>query len=235
MKGINGKISCLDCDNNNCFIKKYSPISIIDDVDKNKVINRLPKKQHVFFEGNENTGIYFVKSGIVKVYKNGAFNKDHIIRFSLNGDILGHRGLPKPNVFSISAETITNAEICFFTREYFFYLLEKVPQMAIELMLFYASELNQEETKLRDMAIFTVREKVAKAILFFAEQFGLENDIGIRHIEKLSRQDIAELVGLTSNQVTKVLADFKAENLIEIEGKKIKLKNKLAIEKLVAI
>jgi CRP-like cAMP-binding protein len=235
MKGANGKVSCLNCENNNCFIKKYSPISIIDDVNKNKVINRLPKKQHVFFEGNENTGIFFVKSGMVKVFKNGAFNKDQIIRFSLDGDILGHRGLPKPHVFTVSAETVVDSEICFFTREYFFYLLEKVPQMAIELMLFYAGELNQEETKLRDMAIFTVREKVAKALLFFEERFGVESNLEIKYIEKLSRQDIAELVGLTSNQVTKVLADFKSENLIEIEGKKIRLMNKIEIEKIVAI
>jgi CRP-like cAMP-binding protein len=106
--------------------------------------------------------------------------------------------------------------------------------MAIELMLFYANELNQEETKLRDMAIFTVREKVAKAILFFAERFGLDSNLNIKHIDKLSRQDIAELVGLTSNQVTKVLADFKSENLIEITGKKIKLKDRDEIEKIIA-
>jgi CRP-like cAMP-binding protein len=231
----NNKVSCLDCENNNCFIKKYSPISIIDDVNKNKMISRLSKKQHVFFEGNENPGIYFVKSGIVKVYKNGAFNKDQIIRFSLNGEILGHRGLRKTNIFSVSAQTLTEAEICFFTREYFFYLLEKVPQLTINLMLFYAEELNQEESKLRDMAIFNVREKVAKAILTLAQRFGLKENKEIMHIEKLSRQDISELVGLTSNQVTKVLADFKSENLIEIDGKKIRLTNIIEIEKIVAI
>lgn len=229
------KTSCLDCENNNCFVKKYSPISIIEDVNKNKMISRLSKKQHVFIEGNENAGIYFVKSGIVKVYKNGAFNKDQIIRFSLNGEILGHRGLRKSNIFSVSAQTLSEVEICFFTREYFFYLLEKIPQLTINLMLFYAEELSQEESKLRDMAIFNVREKVAKAILTLGVRFGLKNDNEIKHIEKLSRQDIAELVGLTSNQVTKILAEFKAENLIEIEGKKIRLKNKPEIEKMIAI
>tara|TARA_R110001592_G_scaffold150576_5_gene376618 strand:- start:4187 stop:4888 length:702 start_codon:yes stop_codon:yes gene_type:complete len=231
----NNKVSCLDCENNNCFIKKYTPISIIEDVNKNKVINCLSKKQHVFFEGNENTGIYFVKSGIVKVYKNGAFNKDHIVRFSLDGDILGHRGLPKPNIFSISAQTITDAEICFFSRDYFFYLLEKVPQLTINLMLFYAEELNHEETKLRDMAIFNVREKVAKAVLVLIDRFGLEDNNEIMHVEKLSRQDVSELVGLTSNQVTKVLAEFKHERLIEIKGKRIIILNKSSIKNIVSI
>ncbi|MCB9361074.1 MAG: Crp/Fnr family transcriptional regulator [Flavobacteriales bacterium] len=231
----NNRDSCLNCENNNCFIKRYSPISIIDDVNKNKMVSRFPRKQHIFHEGNENPGIFFVKSGVVKVYKNGAFNKDQIIRFSLNGEILGHRGLQKSTIFSVSAQTLTESEVCFFTREYFFYLLEKVPQLTINLMLFYAEELNQEESKLRDMAIFNVREKVAKALLTLVERFGLKTNKEIKYIEKLSRQDIAELVGLTSNQVTKVLADFKSENLIEIEGKKIRLAKKPEMENIIAI
>lgn len=232
---IKVKSSCVECANVNCFIKRYASKELIEEIDQNKMINRLSKKQHVFFEGNENTGIYFVKSGIIKVFKLGAFNKDHIIRFSIDGDILGHRGLPKPNTFTVSAETITDSEICFFTRDYFFYLLEKIPQLAIELMLFYASELNNEETKLRDMAIFTVKEKVVKALLNLKEKFGLNKDSKIQSVEKLSRQDIAELVGLTSNQVTKVLSELKSENLIEIEGKAIKILNVNKIQELVAL
>ncbi|MDB3887414.1 Crp/Fnr family transcriptional regulator [bacterium] len=232
----NKTTSCLDCPNHNCFIKKHVPAELLTDVDKNNSCNRIAKKQLIFSEGNDNIGIHFVKSGIVKVFKNGAFNKDQIIRFCLSGDILGHRGLPKPNIFSISSQTITDAEVCFFSRDYFFRLLERVPQLTINLMLFYAEELNYEETKLRDMAIFTVREKVAKAIICFTEIFGLEEeDNEIKHIEKLSRRDMAELVGLTSNQATKILAEFKEENLIEITGKRIKILDKKKIENIISI
>ena len=67
------------------------------------------------------------------------------------------------------------------------------------------------------------------------ERFGLGDDNEIKNLEKLSRQDVSDLVGLTSNQVTKVLAEFNKEKLIEIKGKRIIILNKTEIERLVAI
>jgi CRP/FNR family transcriptional regulator len=209
--------------------------SILEDVDSNKIINRFTKKQLIFHEGNETYGIYFIQSGIVKVFKQGAFNKDQIVRISLVGDILGHRGFSSSNIYPVSAETITDSEICYFSKEYFFSLLDKMPQLAIGLMLFYANELNQEESKLRDMAIFNVREKVAKALLIFIDKFGLNENNEINNIEILSRQDLSESVGLTPNQVTKVLSELKQDRIIETTGKKITILNKENLEDIIAL
>lgn len=231
---VPNKVSCLNCENSNCLIKKHCSSSLIEDVDSNKVINRFSKKQHVFHERNEVSGIYFIQSGMVKVFKIGAYNKDQIVRISLEGDILGHRGLSSANIYPVSAQTITESNICYFSKEYFFSLLDKEPQLAVDLMLFYANELNQEEAKLRDMSIFNVREKVAKSLLIFIDKFGLNSQKEIQNIETLSRQDIAESVGLTSNQVTKILSEFKQDKLVEIKGKNIKILDKERIEDIVA-
>ena len=102
-------------------------------------------------------------------------------------------------------------------------------------MLFLADELNYEESRLRDMAVFNVREKVAKAILILVDKLGINSSHEINNIEDLSRQDIAELVGLNSNQVTKVLAEFKEDKVLEIDGKKIKVLQQKKLEEIVSI
>ena len=60
-----------------------------------------------------------------------------------------------------------------------------------------------------------------------------ENEIN--HTHELSRQDIAELVGLNSNQVTKILADLKEDNILETDNKKIKIINLKKLKEIVNI
>ncbi|MCB9173280.1 MAG: Crp/Fnr family transcriptional regulator [Flavobacteriales bacterium] len=198
-------------------------------------MNRYSKKQLIFHEGNTTDGIYFIQSGKIKVFKNGAFNKNQIVRISSEGDFLGHRGFSSTNTYPVSAEAITESYICFVGKKFFYKILEDTPKLTINLMLFLANELNYEEARLRDMAVFNVREKVAKAILILIEKLGLNSQSEINNLEELSRQDIAELVGLNSNQVTKVLAEFKEDKIIETDNKKVKIINQKKLEEIISI
>jgi len=202
-------------------------------IEKNKIVNRYLQHQNIFQEDLEVTGIYFIYKGIVKVFKSGAFNKDQIVRFSLKGDILGHRGLGPTKYYPVSAESISESTICYFSKTFFYELLNNSSKLSIELMFFYANELNNEEAKLRDMSIFTVREKVAKTILYFAETFGLNEKSEINHFESLNRQDVGDFAGLTPNQITKGFGEFKNERIITTEGKRIKLLSPTALKKII--
>lgn len=234
---FNNKINCIDCENTNCFIKKHCLESIeqSDNIHENKFINRYTKNQLIFMEGNFVDSINFIQSGRVKVFKKGAFGKDQIIRLISNGDIFGHRGLSDAEKFSISATSITDTLICSFDKAFFFKLLKSTPELTYNLMLYFANELNQEEKKLRDLSIFNVREKVAKALLTIIAAYGVNKENEINHAHELSRQDIAELVGLNSNQVTKILADLKEDNILETDNKQIKIINLKKLKEIVNI
>jgi len=228
-------IACISCKNEICFIKTNSSEKQLAEIAKNKMMQQYKKHQQVFYEGNISDSVYFIYAGTVKVFKTGAFNRDHVIRLSVVGDILGHRGIISEGVYPVSAQTLEPTVICQFTKEYFLSLLHEIPQLAISLMMFYGNELNYEESKLRDMSLFNVREKVAKALLILIERFGLDDNNAIINANLLTRQDIAECVGISSNQVTKVLADFKQEQLISLTAKNIVILNQDGILDIVAI
>ncbi len=86
--------TCLKCTQNNCLLKKSCSEELLLEIDKHKIVNRYIKNQIILHEGNLSYEIYFICSGLVKVFKNGLYNKNKIVRFALDGDILGHRGLP---------------------------------------------------------------------------------------------------------------------------------------------
>lgn len=234
---FNNKINCIDCENGNCFIKKHCLENIEQTViiHDNKFVNRYTKNQLIFMEGNFVDSINFIQSGRVKVFKKGAFGKDQIIRLISDGEILGHRGLSDAEKLNISATSITDSLICSFDKTFFFKLLKTTPELTFNLMLYFANELNHEENKLRDLSIFNVREKIAKALLIMINAYGLNEKNEINHAHELSRQDIAELVGLNSNQVTKILADLKEDNILETDNKTIKIINLNSLKEIVNI
>ena len=225
--------SCVNCFNEKCILKQFCSQEILKEIDKNKIVNNYASQHVIFHENNVADNIYFLRNGIVKIIKYGTYKKDQIIRFSLNGDIIGHRGFIDSELYPVTAQSITLSEICFLQKQYFFDLLHQVPELSIQLMLLYANELHNEESKLRDLGIFNVREKVAKAILLLVNTFGLDENNEIQQIALLSRQDIAECVGLTSNQITKILGEFKKDNIIDTDGKKIKINSIDYLEKMV--
>jgi CRP-like cAMP-binding protein len=71
--------------------------------------------------------------------------------------------------------------------------------------------------------------------LILMDKLGLDSNNEINNIDELSRQDIGELVGLNSNQVTKIIAEFKEDKILEIENKRIKILNQKKLEEIISI
>lgn len=226
--------SCVDCTNSNCMIRMSNTVEVLLLIDQHKVMTRVNKNQVFFRERNHAFNVFFIYEGLFRVFKHGPMEKDQTVRYSMNRDILGHRGLISSAFYPVSAESIQDSIVCSFSREYFFELLESNAKIAVQVMLFFANELHDEETKLRNLAVFNVREKVAYALLMMIDRFGMDENGIIHKSELMSRKDLSELVGLNQNQVTKVLADFRDEDLIESVNKHIHVKNLNGLQAMIA-
>jgi CRP-like cAMP-binding protein len=212
--------NCKICDSKECFLfKNCSPIWH-DELSLNKSCVRYRKNQLIFNEGETVQGIYFIQSGKVKVYKETNY-RGQIVRFAEDGDILGHRGIGGDNRYPISASTLEDSLICFINQEMLFKLLENNTALSIRMMLFYADELKKTEIRLRNMAVMTVRERVADAILLIQESFGSISKEGNLIDVELSRKDIAEIAGTYPEQVSRYITEFKRNKILDISGKKI--------------
>jgi CRP/FNR family transcriptional regulator, anaerobic regulatory protein len=209
----------VDCDNENCIIKKSGFNSGFECLSGIRRVDHYRPEQHIFLENNSVKGIYFIYKGVVKVYKTNS-QKDQIVRLSTSGDVLGHRGIGKDN-YPVSAQALTETELCYIDIDRFHTLLNKSATLATNLMFFFAEELDREETKLSELSNFSVLEKGKKALEIMINSFGVSDNQCINHSELLSRKEIGELVGLTANQMTKIIKEMQNENLIRVQGKKI--------------
>ncbi|WPU93232.1 Crp/Fnr family transcriptional regulator [Mucilaginibacter sabulilitoris] len=190
----------------------------------------LKKGQQLFKEGDAVTGIYFMYKGVVKVHKQWDQEKDLILRFAKQGDIVGHLGLGDTLTYPVSATAIEPGIVCYVKMDFFESSLNVNSQLTYKLMKFLANELQESEKRMRNLAHMPVKERIAQALLSLRSQFGL-NEAGFVDIE-LTRQDISSYASVVYETFFKVTQEFIQNNLIELDGKSFKLLNEAALKEI---
>jgi CRP/FNR family transcriptional regulator len=87
-------------------------------------------------------------------------------------------------------------------------------------MKLLSTDLQRAELKITHLAQKPVRERLAETLLFIRETYGYEQD-GITLNVRLSRKEIANLVGTATESTIRLLSEFRKDGLIDLDGKKI--------------
>ena len=211
-----------DCDLNSCFFCTLCLKDWLPAIDTHRKTFHYKKGELIFHEGDPVAGVYFVYKGTVKVHKQWG-DKELIIRFANQGQIFGHRGLGHNNIYPVSGTAIEPTEACFIGIDFFNTTLKVNHEFLLNLMLFFADDLQESERRMRNLAHMPVRGRLAQALVAFEEKFGKtkEGFINIR----LSRQDIASYVGSTYETIFRLMNEFIEEGLVEVSGKDIVIKD----------
>jgi len=212
------------CNLEKCFLCHNAIPEWREAISLHKKNLKFKKGETIFKEGDDVKGIYFVYSGVAKVHKSWGDDKELIIRFASDGSILGHRGLGSKKIYTVSATAIEPLVVCFVDLDFFTASLKMNNGLAYQLMVFLAGELEESEKKMRNLAHMPVKGRLAQALLTLVEQFGINQD-GFMNLE-ISRQDLASFAGSTYETVFRTINDLVKEGVIEVAGKKIRVKNK---------
>ena len=191
-------------------------------INEQKVCNTYKKGQTLFNEGSNPFGVFCINDGKIKLSHQGDDGKEQIIRLLKSGDILGYRALLSGERYSASAVALEDTQICFIPKELFITVLKADQGLAFEMMKLLSDELHRAEVKLTHLAQKPIRERLAETLLFIKETYGFEQD-GITLNVRLSREEIANLVGTATESAIRLLSDLKKEGTVELEGKKIKV------------
>ena len=202
----------------------------LEQINDEKICTPYKKGQVIFHEGSRPFGIYCVNYGKIKLSKFGDDGKEQILRLIKAGDLLGYRALLSQDKYSASAVAIEDSGVCFVPKELFMGILQKDGMLSMEIMKLLSDDLRKAELSITHLAQKPVRERLAEALLFIKETYGFEDDNATLNL-KLSREELANLVGTATETVIRLLSDFKSDNIISLEGKKIKV---ISMHKLVS-
>jgi CRP-like cAMP-binding protein len=215
---------CQHCEQRFTSVLCKAKNEFLDEINTQKVCNTYKKGQTLFNEGSHPFGVYCINSGKVKLAHLGDDGKEQIIRLLKGGDVIGYRALLSGDRYSASAVALEDTQVCFIPKELFANVLRNDASLAFEMMKLLSDELHKTEMKLTHLAQKPVRERLAETLLFIKETYGFEED-GITLNVRLSREEIANLVGTATESTIRLLSEFKKDNMVELDGKKIKITN----------
>jgi CRP-like cAMP-binding protein len=182
------------------------------------------KKQVIFYQDSPASGIYYIKQGLVKKYKTGKDGKEQIFYISKTSDIIGYHAILSSENYSDSAAAMEDCIICFIPKEVFVDLVERSPKLSNLLLKNISHEFGVLINTLTIISQMSVRQRLALQLLLLKEKF--QNPLSNTKTQiKISRDDLAALVGTAKENLVRLLHDFKQQNLIEIDGRAIVINN----------
>jgi CRP/FNR family transcriptional regulator len=166
-------------------------------------------------EGEAATHFFNVAAGAVKVYKLMADGRRQITGFLFAGDFLG---LAFNDTYTYSAEALTPVSICRFRRRRLDALLEQFPRMERKLLTMASNELAAAQEQMVLLGRKTAREKIISFILTLARRAEKSGGDGHSVHLPMTRSDIADYLGLTTETVSRVFTALRSSRFIELDG-----------------
>jgi CRP/FNR family transcriptional regulator len=221
------------CNVSSCFLCSNCTAEWRQLIAVNKTTLRLKKGQRLFTEGEKMKGVYLLYSGAVKVHKQWTEDKELILRFTREGDILGHRALAAGDVYPVSATALEDTKVCFITSGFLDATLKTDHGFTYRLMQQYAMELQKAELRMRNLALMDVKGRIAETLLELLTVYGTNKS---KYISvAVTRQDISAYAGTTYETVFKILRTLVSSKIISVNGKSIRINHAGKLQQLTSL
>jgi CRP-like cAMP-binding protein len=183
------------------------------------------RNSEIFGENEPADYLYKLVSGSVRSYKVLVDGRRQIGAFYVPGDIFG---LETADAHTFSAEAITDCKILVIKRSAVMALAARDPDVARQMWAATARELKRmQEHSL--LLIKTAQERVASFLLEMAERVTADGLVEL----PMSRQDIADYLGLTIETVSRTLTQLEKTAAIGVpSSRRILLRNRSALRRL---
>lgn len=177
-------------------------------------------KDIIYRKGEYSTGLYFLVKGKVKLYQINADGKEITTQLLKPGDYFGYESLLSDESHFDGAEVLENAEVCHVPKDDFMKLMYTNRDVTSKFIRLLSNNVEEKERQLLDLAYKTVRKRVADALVELYDKYkGDESDFVIA----ISRDDLASIVGTSTESTIRMLSEFKKSGFIQIQGSKIKV------------
>jgi len=184
-----------------------------------------PRNTEIFGENEPADYVYKVVSGAVRTYKILSDGRRQVGGFYLPGDIFGLQ-FADEHVFS--AEAITDTKVLVLKRSALTSLAGRDAAIGNELFQLTSRELRRMQDRIL-LLVKSAQERVASFLLEMAERVCANNIVEL----PMSRQDIADYLGLTIETVSRTLTGLETAAAIEVpSSRRIVLRNRSALNRL---
>jgi len=208
------------------FIETASKFSLPGTISTDHKLRTYQAKGQVYHEGDEPSTVYFVNKGKVKSWRMSSDGKELITGIYSKGDFLGFNAILEGGNYPDSASAMEDSELALIPRSEFLSLVYSTQEVSARFIKMLVNNINEKEEQLLSLAYNSVRGRVADALLKLHKKSQNNADLS------LSREDLANMVGTSTESLIRTLSDFKHEKMVEIDGRDVKIVNLQGLERI---
>jgi len=193
---------------------------------ENSMETRTYDKGEIILRENEpSTTLFIIKSGSVRISLTDNSGREVVLSVLQANDFFGEMGVIDGKPRSATVTAIEKTTTLTMTREQFQAQLEKHPVIALQLLTILSERLRAADEQIDGFAFLDVQGRVARMLLSIADENGQKTEEGIVIPLKMTRRELANMVGTSRETLTRVLKEFERLGFIKLYKRQVALLN----------
>jgi len=176
---------------------------------------------------------YYVKSGLLKIFRSGARGEQQIVRLVKEGSLIGFHSLLSDEPEVTACESLNDSQVCVIPGNVLKASMKEDKGLAELIMKQTCEELKQTCNSLIELSQKTVRGRLANLFLKLQELYQTRDDEPIPLM--ISRVDMARWIGTSKESVSRLITEFKEDGILTFSRNEIRINSKDKLTKIVMI
>jgi len=189
----------------------------------------------IYFSGETAAGLYVVASGQVKLLRHSLGGQDVLLDILKPGDYFGSLSTLVDDVYPDTAQAHTAVCVLRISSDTFRTLLQQYPSVALAVLDITAKRLQESQEIIHRLSTDSVEQRIAAVLLKLAHKLGEISDEGILIQMPLSREDLAQMTGTTTETASRIISQLQKEGLVHTGRQWMAITNKPGLEKIAGI
>jgi CRP-like cAMP-binding protein len=186
--------------------------------------------QAIFWDGDPGIGFYMVADGKVKIYKTSPDGKEQILHIYGPGNPFGEVPVFSGNRFPANAQALEKSRLLFFPRKDFIQLIARHPSLALNMLAVLSMRLRQFTVQVENLSLKEVPARLASYLIYLCSEQADDSAVDL----PISKGQLASLLGTIPETLSRIFNKMSQQQLISVEGSRIKLLNRDRLEDLAA-
>jgi CRP/FNR family transcriptional regulator len=206
-------------------------LNILSVQDRQRVLRELTETRYgkgevIFREGDPTEYFHIVTEGTVKCVKSNPDGKECTLKMLMPGDLFccdaaAFDGASHPG----TAQPMGDVSVLRMSKKAYFDMLRRSPDAALEVIKYLGNRLNEAQEKAKILAMDRADQRLAALLVDLATRSGCEDPQGIRLPMRLTRQDMANMVGTTTETVIRIMSRFKRNHFVAGTANRLIIRN----------
>ena len=186
------------------------------ELEKQSIEQPCRKNEFIFREGDAAEWFHILKEGTVKCVKSSPEGREVTLKVLMPGDLFcceasAFNGTTHPGC----AQAMDNAKVVKVSRKVLLDIIQRNPETAIQIISYLSDRLREAQDNAKGFALDKGETRLASLLVNLASRAGISEPEGLRLNVRLTRQDLADMAGLTLETTSRIMSRFKKANLID--------------------